>query len=194
MSRTVFLLLLALALAGASGLVLRRGAGNEDTMPFTPPNTPPARAAALRELPSGQDREWAGILLARPLFTPGRRPASAPVTATPAAAAIPRVTGIIVEGGQRSVIFAASGEKTRPLVLKEGAEVNGFTIVSIEDSQVTVMGPAGRRVLRPSFDPNLAAPGSAPGSSSSAPGLPGLPSLSGLSGIPGLTPPGGGTR
>ena len=193
MSRTVLLLLLVCALAGTAGLVLRHGEANEDRMPAPPQTSSPITAPMITTAPldaqAGRDAEWVRIILDRPLFTAGRRPPAGAAAARPSAAPMPRVAGIIVEGGQRRVIFAASNEKAYPLVLQEGAELNGFKIVSIEAGQVTLQGPNGLRVLRPSFDPNPAPVPAPP-----QPGLPSLQNLPGLTGIPGLVPPGGVTR
>jgi hypothetical protein len=92
--------------------------------------------------------EWANTILARPLFSPDRRPASvaASVANIPG---LPRLTGIMVGPFGRSAIFAADGPK--PLVVQEGARVAGYTIMVIEAAQVRLSGPNGNVVLYPSF-------------------------------------------
>jgi hypothetical protein len=136
-------------------------------------------------------------ILARPLFAPSRRPPAnapaAPITAPPP---LPRVSGIFIDGGSRSVIFAGANG-SRPVVVPEGGVMNGFRVQSIDTGQVTVIGPDGPRTLRPSFD-QQPAPAAPPQPAPGIPGLPGLPGLQGLTGIPGLpafgAPPGPAAR
>lgn len=193
------LALLSLALAGIIALELRPVQQAE----LAPANlgrvaTPvQARAPA----PSAdQLQAWLGTILARPLFSPDRRPPAAAAAAPGAPPpTLPRVAGILMDGGRRSVIFASQGDR-RPVVVSEGAGLDGFRVELIEAGRVTVVGPSGRQVLHPSFDPNpptpVALPATAPPGRAGPPGLPGLPSalpglpsLSGLTGIPGLAAP-----
>ena len=89
-------------------------------------------------------------ILARPLFSPTRRPkqdaavrtAAAPVTA------LPRMTAILIDGARRSAIFDGNG---KPTVLAEGGHLGPFTIQSIEPQQVTIIGPDGKRIVRTTF-------------------------------------------
>jgi hypothetical protein len=64
---------------------------------------------------------------------------------------LPRITGIVVMPDRKSVIFAAVGEG-KPTVAGEGGKLGAFVIQSIEPGGVTVSGPDGSRVLRPSFN------------------------------------------
>lgn len=164
----------------------------------------PRPAAGLPSVPArhsaapGPDQvaRWAATILARPLFSPGRRPPAAAAAAPSIAApTLPRVAGIVVTPAGRRAIFAEKG--TKPLVLGEGGQISGFTVQSIQAGQVTVRGPEGVRVLSPTFDPDAAPPASAPGAPPAPPGLsiPGLPGFqlqprpAGLGGIPGLAVP-----
>jgi hypothetical protein len=92
-----------------------------------------------------------------------------------------------MDGGRRSVIFASQGER-RPMVVSEGAGLDGFRVELIEAGRVTVVGPGGRQVLRPSFDPNppppVAVPAQAPPGQPGPPGLPGLQASPGVTGLP----------
>ncbi len=138
---------------------------------------PESAAPSAAPNPAEQQR-WVTTILARPLFSPDRRP-RAPEAAAQAAApppALPRVAGTMVVGKSRQVIFAASGEG-RPLVVAEGAEVNGFRVQSIEPGRVTVVGPGGPRTLLTSFDPNPPTSVAARPAPTFAPGIPGLPSI-----------------
>ncbi len=118
--------------------------------------------------PSGVQREAMAAILARPLFSPGRRPAALPMASTVPQAALPRLSGTFVHGADRSVIFVpASGSK--PVIAHEGAVVGGYIVQAIEAGRVTLAGPDGVHVLRPAFDPQ--SPAVRPG----AVGTPALP-------------------
>ncbi len=163
----------------------------------------PKPAAGLPTVPAGrsaspdpnQVARWAATVLARPLFSPGRRPPAAAAALGAVAPSLPRVAGIMVTPAGRRAIFAEKGAK--PLVLGEGGQVAGFTVQSIRAGQVTVRGPEGVRVLSPTFDPEAPASAAPPGAAPPPPGLsiPGLPGFQlqarppGLGGIPGLAAP-----
>ena len=131
----------AAALAGVIGLEL---ANFLAPLPEPPP-VPVAAGAphvAVRRaaLPAG----WQVTLLARPLFSPGRRP---PRVADGGARTpgLPRLTGVVVAPDGRRAIFA--GGK----VLAEGAMLGRYRIAAIEVGRVTLQGPEGPEVLRPAF-------------------------------------------
>jgi len=114
------------------------------------PATPTLAAAAL--LPRSDRPALMDGILARPLFATTRRPAIR--LAGPAAAPVnlPRLTGILINGRSRSVIFAAP-HGGRPVVAQEGAQIGPYTVQSIEARQVTLSGPDGTQTLRPAFAP-----------------------------------------
>ena len=94
-------------------------------------------------------------VLARPLFSPNRRPAekdAAPVASLPKL--LPRLTGVVVSPVGRFALFAGA-EGGRPLVMSEGDHVGGIVIEAIEAGEVTVRGPDGAMVLRSSFGENI---------------------------------------
>ena len=78
-------------------------------------------------------------ILARPLFTQGRRPAAA-AAAPVAQDKPPRLSGILVAGGDRRAIFEA-GEK--PVVGVVGTQIGAYRILAITPLQVTLQGPGG---------------------------------------------------
>lgn len=107
---------------------------------------------------SDQSPAWVATALARPLFNTDRRPAVAkPASAALAAAALPRLAGIMVTPSGRQAIFAASAGG-KPLTVVEGAKVGIYTITRIEDGAVTVTGPDGARQIRLSFATGSEAP------------------------------------
>jgi hypothetical protein len=95
-------------------------------------------------------------VLARPLFSPDRRPAADAVTVASSRTVpgLPRLAGILVGPFGRSAIFATNGAK--PIVVQEGERVAAYTIKSIEATQVRLLGPEGAQVLYPSFEPAAA--------------------------------------
>ncbi len=179
------LLGLGIALSATIALELTGRVGDEGGMIATsppPPDVRPSPAVAPTRSHNGRQELPNGIL-ARPLFAATRRPAA--VLAGPAAAPanLPRLAGILVNGGKRSVIFAAS-EGGRPTVAQEGTQVGAYTVQSIEAGQVTLSGPSGARVLRPTFDPQSKGPSALPGPGAAAAtdvmqSLRGLPGFSG---------------
>jgi hypothetical protein len=117
----------------------------------TSPRPPAAPVASPAPAPAvDREREWVATALARPLFSPDRRPASVAATvATGGPSGPPRLTGTLVGPSERSAIFAAAGRD--PIVVHEGARIDGSTVTSIEPGQVRLQGPEGTRILRPTF-------------------------------------------
>ncbi len=138
------LLAIALGAAIALELVDHRG-GTADTSAARPPNTLPVATGS----PHGHDAN-VGAILARPVFSPDRRPLGA---GTQTAAGLSRLTGIVITQSRKLAIFAApSGEQ--PLIAEEGAHINAYEVMAITASGVTVAGPGGTTVVTPVFDPS----------------------------------------
>lgn len=98
--------------------------------------------------------ERLGIILARPLFSPDRRPAASGARSV---SGLPRLAGIVVTGSRKVAIFAApAGGK--PVVADEGGRLGAYDVRAINEDGVTVVGPEGALVLRPIFDPAPPAP------------------------------------
>jgi hypothetical protein len=94
--------------------------------------------------------DWVATVLARPLFSPDRRPAAETATVGGSSVpGLPRLTGILVGPFGRQAIFATNGRK--PIVVEEGARIDAYTVKSIDVAQVRLLGPEGVRVLNPSF-------------------------------------------
>ncbi len=187
MAAPVLLVLAAAALGGIIALELEWRLPDSDlvvsaTAPLPAPAAPVSTPAA--------DADNAGRrvveVLARPLFSPGRRPAAQAAAAPPAAVApLPRMTGVIVTPAGRRAIFVNGAGK--PTVVTEGERIGAYAVQSIEAGRVTLAGPDGQRVVATAFDPKPA-----PRTAGPAPGLPGysgLPGLQGLAGLPGLDGP-----
>ena len=127
---------------------------------------PETSGAVLRQSPTVQPanvasraegwQEWVPSLLGRPVFSATRRPRSAPAAVGKAALGLPRLSGVLVAGSQRRAIFAApTGGKA--IVVAEGGRVGDYAVQSIAAGSVTLLGPGGPVVLRPTFDPSATA-------------------------------------
>jgi hypothetical protein len=113
--------------------------------------------------------DWVTTVLARPLFSPDRRPAPAAANVNGGTArGLPRLTGILVGPFGRSAIFAADSA-AKPIVVQEGGHVAAYTVRSIEAAQVQLSGPNGAQVLHPSFDAAPASPTVSPTASPTSP-------------------------
>ncbi|MGD0108333.1 MAG: hypothetical protein ABSC06_30490 [Rhodopila sp.] len=88
-------------------------------------------------------------VLARPLFSPDRRPVASAVQTV---RGLPRLTGIVITDSRQFAIFAApaGGHVT---VVEVGARVGSYEVRAITDTGVTLTGPEGTTLLRPIFDP-----------------------------------------
>lgn len=143
------------ALLGLAGVLLAV-IGLELLVPWAGPDgaarpIAPNTAAPVASADGAVDEAagWAAISLARPLFSPNRRPAA---LATGPADGTPRLSGILVTPAGRRAIFA--GADGKPVVVGEGAAVGRYQVGSIAAGQVVLLGADGSRTLRPSFDPN----------------------------------------
>ena len=166
------LLSLAVVLLGALGLDLGAASGDDAAVSLTPSSIP-ASPGAGRSMPPRPNAAWEATILERPLFNQDRRPVATPGVAGGPAPGLPRLAAVVVHPTGRTATFIpADGGK--PVVAREGTRVGGFTVQAIQAGQVTVLGPDGVRVLRPSFDPRPAPAGTA-GLALAAPGFPGLP-------------------
>lgn len=128
---------------------------------FWPAAGPPALSpearfhTAARSVTTAQRETgtWAGLILARPVFSISRRPpkvvAGGRNETAPGQA---RLSGIMINGGIKRAIFAPDGGG-HALVLAEHAQVNQNTIRSIYPDRVVM---ADGTVLRPAYDRNRA--------------------------------------
>jgi len=96
--------------------------------------------------------------LARPLFSPTRKPSDRATDGRPADEGLPnvRLTGIVIEPDHHLAIFAVPNAK--PLVRSEGETVDDWKLESIGPRQVSLSGPTGVTTLEPKTDPNIIRP------------------------------------
>ncbi len=133
-----------------------RGSPDDDAATVAAPARRDEAAAAAPKSgkPAG---ELLATILARPLFSPTRRPPRADEAAAPAAQlGGARLTGIVTGPGQRLAIFVEEGAKPRELA--EGDSVNGWRIEAITPYEVSLAGPGGRETLQPKPEAEGAGP------------------------------------
>lgn len=181
------LLLIAAGLAGVAGVQVQGllDEGGPALAPAPPAPAGPVQPGAAEPPPSPRG-QWAEAILARPLFNRDRRPPSGPAAVAAAPQGMPRLAGIVVNGADRSAILVPA-EGGKPVVAREGGQVGGLVVQAIQAGRVTLAGPGGTHILRPSYDPRGPAP--PPGLAAGA-GL-ALPQPAAFPPFPGLPQPPG---
>lgn len=150
---SAILVLACLGAALAAELHYLNGFGNAaEAIPEAspPPTLPPLPPEGSPVIVDPTIAETAAIL-SRPLFDPRRRPPTP--GGGPTGEGLPRLTGVVVGRFGSSAIFAGSGNG-RSLVVTEGGRIDAYTVLSILPGEIAVLGPDGRRVLRPVFAPD----------------------------------------
>jgi hypothetical protein len=136
----------AASLLFGSLIVAEFTVGTEDGVPIAP---------ALARRDAGGSKFWSppppidplvATILARPLFSPDRRPFAAPQSAG-VDFKDKRFAGIVIAPDRRLAIFAVAGAK--PVVASEGEIVDGWRIESITADEVALVSAQGSRTLRP---------------------------------------------
>lgn len=97
-------------------------------------------------------------ILARPLFTPGRRPPQiasfAPIAETEEEAPRQlrgRLAGVTIRPGVREALFMREGQK--PMAVNVGGEIDGWRISAIEPDRVILSSASGDQTIKPTNDP-----------------------------------------
>ena len=103
-----------------------------------------ASAGPLPDILPGQ----VSALLARPPFSPDRRPD--PAAASGADPRLPHLTGITVSSGDRRAIFAGPNG-ARSAVLGQGDQIGVYRVQTISPAEVVLTGPDGAHTVRPTF-------------------------------------------
>jgi hypothetical protein len=153
MTRAVSALLAgaAMTLLATIGFELKGSGGQANTASDAPVETN-STALSGRTLDTHQSGQaLVATILARPLFNRNRRPPATLGVAALPPKDLPRLAGILVTPFGNTAIFAAV-DGGKPMVVSEGSHVGQFVVKSIDLSQVTMIGPEGRRQLHPSFD------------------------------------------
>jgi hypothetical protein len=150
----LYALLAGCVLFGALLFLELTAPGHVEPQPFA---AAPRRALAPAPLrPPGENvQALLATTLARPLFSPTRRPSGkSDGGGATGGLGDSRLTGIITVPQHRIAIFAMPGAK--PLVVSEGDTVSGWRIDSITPEEVSLTGPDGSKTLKPKADPALA--------------------------------------
>lgn len=158
---TGLLLLLMGVIIAVIGLQLDNRAPDQPSGSPARVSAADSQAAVARPEAPIRANSWFKEVLARPLFNPDRRPV---VAGAQALRGLPRLTGIIVTGSRQVALFAppSGGHAT---VAEAGAHVGPYEVRAIADNGVTIIGPEGTMVLRPTFDtapPPASKPGALP--------------------------------
>ena len=193
-----------------------------DTPTLTPVQAPTHSSARLEPTASHPQQSEATLIataLSRPLFNPDRKPdkIDEPTQTASASASgdLPRLAGILVDGEARRAVFQTSADEA-PVVVAEGATIDGWKIDQITPAAINLSGPEGKKTLQPVFDPNAkpadpalppAEPKPVNGAANRQPGQPpfdprrfqrpGAPMLPGMPGRPNMMrpmPPGAAPR
>jgi hypothetical protein len=128
--------------------------GGSDAAPAATPSVAGGAAPASRSARPTPVDDLLAASLARPLFSPNRRP---PDTGQRGASSAPeltdkRLSGIVIDADRRLAIFAVSG--TKPLTVSEGDSVNGWRVENIAAAEVALVSPSGTQTLKPKPDSN----------------------------------------
>lgn len=143
------LVVIAATLAGIVALELAASS------PATPAARPPTALPAGVPAPQGdQASAQVAALLARPPFTPNRRPDAVQGADDPR---LPHLTGILVTSQDRRAIFAGRNGG-RGTVVAQGDQVGAYRVQDISATDVTLAGADGAHVVRPSFSAAAPAP------------------------------------
>jgi hypothetical protein len=134
-------------------LELDPGPAGEKTVIATPDPLPAAHAGHPHQM--RQFENLVRVILARPLFSPTRRPSDDSGGRDEALVDLSgtRLTGIITLPSLRIAIFARDGKK--PVALTEGDSVGAWRIEKITPTTVALRGPGGARELAPKSDRTL---------------------------------------
>ena len=104
------------------------------------------RAVVVAGDESGAQGQWVATLLARPPFSPDRRPTASAVADPRSVAGVPRLAGILISPNRKLAIFATDGA-AKPLTALEGDAVGRYRVLSIEVGEVILHSSDGTHVL-----------------------------------------------
>lgn len=154
--RIILLLVAAGLLSGIVGLEIAGGTGAADSSTIAA-RPRPEKTPTIPRLPSSPAPNTVTTSLARPLFSPIRRPPEVAQSGSgESELKDKRLAGIVVEPNRRLAIFAVTGAK--PLTVREGDDVGGWRVETITAREVSVRGPGGTQTLQPKLDFNAVPP------------------------------------
>lgn len=136
-----------LVLGGIIAVEIVGGSFAPDRLPSPIAPGPAKQTRGLIE-PANQNDALLKDILARPVFSPDRRPIATKARAT---SGLSRLTGIIVTDSKQVAIFAAP-PGGRPIAAEKGERVGAYEVRDITSAGVTVSGPDGTTLITPLFD------------------------------------------
>lgn len=117
--------------------------GSGRTAAVGPATPPPEAKASTVKLPA---YETFTATIERPLFSPSRKPVTAPVQAPlPATQGPSRLIGIVVAGAHRRALIAQTG--AAPIEIGEGESFEGRTVKRIEQNRVVLVDVKGAETV-----------------------------------------------
>jgi hypothetical protein len=134
------------------------------------PEPAPRARPALSRTPSDapvRTEALVATILARPLFSPTRRP-SVSTAAPPKKPVAPRLAGVMVSAGGALAIFSEQPDKT--ILARAGDRVGPYLVRGVAAGEVTVQGPSGTQILHPTFASSGARPAPVPAGSAATAG------------------------
>lgn len=111
----------------------------------------PASLAGLSDNPEqaqGRAEKLAAEILARPLFTPGRAPPRPKIVVAAPPVLQGRLAGVMMRADSRIALFTRPGGG-KPVSVKEGEAIDGFTAAKIESGQVVLHSSFGDQIVKP---------------------------------------------
>jgi hypothetical protein len=85
-------------------------------------------------------------ILKRPLFTPGRQPPQVKIVKAEPPKLQGRLAGVVLRPDLREALFTRPGG--RPISVKEGEVIDGWTTAKIEASQVVLTSSFGQQIVK----------------------------------------------
>ena len=102
---------------------------------------------ANKEQAEGRADRMVAEILKRPLFTEGRRPPQPKVVKAEPPKLQGRLAGVMLRPDSRIALFTRPGG--RPVSVKEGEVIDGWTAAKIEEGRVTLTSSFGEQVVKP---------------------------------------------
>lgn len=130
-----------LAIAVAAGCFLAPPPKKDALAAFNALDNEASEAAAEKA-----DR-MAAEILERPLFTPGRQPPEVKIVQAEPPKLQGRLAGVMLRSDGREALFTRPGG--RPLAVKEGEVIDGWTLSRIETGRVVLTSAFGEQVVTP---------------------------------------------
>jgi len=148
---TILLLLLCMALGGAIYAEIAAGDGAADfaAMNRSPGPVDTGPPATTRESLIIAPLDSYAEMVARPIFSPARRPPSAAMVDAPSVTSVGGLvlSGIVVSGDERFAIVL-SGSPPKPVRIVEGQELQGWTVHAITADRIVLRNGEATRELR----------------------------------------------